>query len=179
MLLRHGVAVCDADEVAHRCMEPGTDVHGAIAAEFGLDILDGEGRISRARLGEIVFADETARLRLNAIVHPAVMAYLRGWVKEQAEKNGMAAAIVPLLYEIGAEAEWDIVLCVSTTANIQRRRLADRGILGADADRRIAVQMSVAEKARRADIVIMNRGSMGLLEAQTVRTLQRLRSSRT
>jgi len=89
------------------------------------------------------------------------------------------AAIVPLLYEIGAEAEWDIVLCVTTTANIQRRRLAGRGVLGAAADLRIAAQMCVEEKVRRADIVIMNRGTTALLEAQIDRTLLHLRSTRT
>jgi dephospho-CoA kinase len=179
MLRRRGIPVCDADEVAHRSMEPGTGVYRAVVREFGSGVLDGEGRIERSRLGAIVFADEAARLRLNAMVHPAVLAYLRDWVKEQEEENGWVAAIVPLLYEIGAEAEWDIVLCVTTTVNIQRRRLADRGFSGDAADRRIAAQMSVAEKARRADIVIMNRGTMDLLEAQIEWTLRHLRSNRT
>ncbi len=71
-LAAHGALVIDADAIAREVVEPGTPALAEIVAEFGDQVLTPEGRLDRARLGEIVFADETKLARLNAIVHPRV-----------------------------------------------------------------------------------------------------------
>ncbi len=175
LLVRRGVPVCDADAVAHAFLEPGTGIHREVRAAFGDGILAPDGAIDRRLLGERVFADSAQRLRLNSIVHPPVIRRLREWASQEEKRHEVVAVIIPLLFEIGDDQNWDRVICVTTTLAIQRERLALRGITREDADRRIAAQMSVQAKTEWADHVIINQMSMAILELQVDRVLRRLR----
>ena len=112
MLKDLGAAVVDADEAAHAVYEPGTTGFEAVVQEFGSDfVLDGQ--IDRARLGELVFKDQDARRRLNAIVHPLV----RDWMAERtagALRDGAEVVVqdVPLLFENGLEPLYSAVVMV-------------------------------------------------------------------
>ena len=81
-----------------------------------------------------------------------------------------AVVIVPLLFEVGAEREWDHVVCVGARKSVQMARLAARGLTAADAERRMRAQMSLSEKMVRSEFVIMNDGGREALREQTART---------
>jgi len=82
MLANPSVRVVDADALAREVVEPGTSAHALIVAEFGRDVLQPDGRLDRARLGEIVFADPAKRKRLEGITHPAIRARFERYLAE-------------------------------------------------------------------------------------------------
>lgn len=177
VLVSRGVPVCDADTVAHAFLEPGTAVYQEVRSVFGEAILASDGRIDRRVLGACVFADESRRMRLNAIVHPPVMRELREWAFREGKRHGVVAVIIPLLCEIGDDQNWDRVICVSSTRAIQRERLALRGHTLEDAAKRIAAQMTDPARMACADHVIINQTSRDILLRQVDRVLARVRAT--
>ncbi|MGB9724051.1 MAG: dephospho-CoA kinase [Chloroflexia bacterium] len=164
-LRRLGAAVLDADQVAHRTMRRGTEVHRAIVAAFGAGILGPDGEIDRRALGEIVFADPAALARLEAIVHPAVLAYTEEWLAGVREEVAVVDAIK--LIEAGIAERCDEVWVVTCPEAEQLRRLISyRGWSREEALRRIRAQPPQEEKVARADVVIDNSGTMEKVLAQ-------------
>jgi dephospho-CoA kinase len=155
-----GVPVCDADAVAHRLIEPGTDAHRKVVDAFGSCILADDGSIDRRVLGDIVFKHEEKRQRLNALLHPAVRVEIERWLRQQAQGGArMAAAVIPLLFEADMAAGWDAVVCVACQPSLQMARLRSRGLDEAACRARLAAQMPLAEKVKRSDFTIWNDGS--------------------
>jgi len=114
-----------------------------------------DGGIDRAVLGTLVFKDEKARARLNAVVHPLVKTALEAWLDVPGQR--MKAAVIPLLFEVGWDAEWDVIICLASSEAVQLERLMRvRGLSEEEGRRRIAAQMPVAEKAARAHLVVNN-----------------------
>jgi dephospho-CoA kinase len=167
-----GVVVRDADAIAHGVMEPGGAAYEAVRAHFGPEVLLADGRFDRRRLGARVFSDPAALADLNRLVHPEVRRIWRDWLSAQRAENAWAALIVPLLFEVGAEQEMDVVIGVVAPEDRVQARLQQRGFGPLDAARRIAAQWPVAEKLRRADHVIDNTGSLEDLERRTLDVLQ-------
>jgi dephospho-CoA kinase len=160
MLKDLGAAVVDADEAAHAAYEPGTPGFDAVVREFGPEYAR-EGRIDRARLGELVFNDSDARRRLNAIVHPLVRDWMATRTADAVESGAQVVVQdVPLLFENALQGLYSTVLLVYVPAEMQVKRLVEgRGI---DADRAramIASQMPIDEKRNLAPHVIDNSGS--------------------
>ncbi len=172
MLAEHGVAVCDADEIARELLAPGTPYTRRVIERFGPSIVDAAGAIDRRALGRRVFMDAAERAALEAIVHPETLRRLGAWLDEQRRMGRSAAAIVPLLFEVGATVGWDAVICVTADMAVVRRRLAERGLTPDEAERRVAAQWSLAEKARRADYVIENNGTLDELRRAVEQTWQ-------
>ena len=166
LLARRGVAICEADMLAHAAMQPGHCVYDNVVAAFGRGILDPEGQIDRTVLGQQVFADPDLLARLNALVHPFTQQEWRRWLKEKEQAAEIAAVIVPLLFEIGDVELWDSIVCVTCSGETQLRRLLDRGLTEAEAMRRIGAQLCVAEKEEHSDFVVINNGTTDLLEEQ-------------
>jgi len=157
-LKRLGAATLDADQVAHRAMRRGTAVYRAVVAAFGEDILGPEGEIDRRTLGKIVFADPAALARLEAIVHPAVLAYTGEWLENVREEVAVIDAIK--LFEAGIAERCDEVWVVICPQEEQLRRLVEyRGLSREEALLRIHAQPPQEEKAARADEVIDNSGT--------------------
>lgn len=160
MLRELGAVVIDADKAAHAAYEPGSPGFEAVVREFGLEYVR-DGRIDRARLGELVFHDADARRRLNAIVHPLV----REWMSmrtAEAALEGSAAVVqdVPLLFENGLERLYSTVILVSVPEPIQIERLVKgRGLSEDRARAMIAAQMPNEQKQKLAHHVIDNSGS--------------------
>ncbi len=160
MLRDLGAVVLDADVAAHTVYEPGSLGFDLIEAEFGPDYIR-DGKIDRARLGELVFHDGDARARLNAIVHPLV----REWMAAQtanALMRGAAVVVqdVPLLFENGLENLYSDVLLVYVPEETQVRRLVEERGLSEDRARAIvATQMPIEDKRARARRVIDNQGT--------------------
>lgn len=161
-----GAAVIDADELARRAVDPGTPAYDAIAAEWGSDVVVPGGELDRAALRRIVFADPSARERLEQIVHPAV-ASLRDELYRQAESRGDALVVadIPLLFEVGLVDEFDVVVLVDAPEEARLVRLVgDRGMDPEEARRVIMSQMPSELKRARADYVIENTGSVADVE---------------
>lgn len=174
-----GLPVCDADELAHALLEPGMAAYAEVVGHFGRRILGADGRIDRKELARIVFSDEEQRGALNRLVHPRVAAGWRRWMEGLGDGRGLAAVVVPLLYEAGFTRDWTAVVCVSALLTTQRARLALRGLGDRDAVRRIDAQMPLREKERRADYVIINEGSKDLLRRQTQLVLRSITERQT
>ncbi|MEI6167371.1 MAG: dephospho-CoA kinase [bacterium] len=175
MMRARGVPVCETDEIGHEILEQDESVKAALIKEFGTAVVSANGQIDRAALGNCVFADPERRLALNRLTHPVILKRLDDWVVRQAATADCVIAIIPLLYEIGAEKAWDKVICLGAPAAEQLSRLTGRGLSQEDALARIGAQMSQAEKLERADFVIYNCGSKSLLEKQVNQVLRIIR----
>ena len=152
-----GCHVLDADQVAREVVEPETPGLKQIAEAFGRKILTPDGRLDRARMAEIVFADEEKRLLLNSIVHPLVFEVQDRWLAERAigDPDGIAIVDAALMIESGGYKRFDQLIVVWCEPEIQLQRLRDRNRLPeAEARKRIASQMPQSEKKRYADHLI-------------------------
>jgi dephospho-CoA kinase len=160
MLHDLGAVVIDADAAVHAIYEPGSPGFDAVVREFGPDYVR-DGRIDRARLGELVFNDVGARQRLNAIVHPLV----REWMAARTAEAAMGGATVvvqdvPLIFENGLERLYSTVILVYVPEHLQVTRLVEgRGTTEDRARAMIAAQMPIEEKRKLAHHVIDNSGS--------------------
>jgi len=174
-----GAAVIDADEASHAVYAPQTPGFDAVVREFGPEYVRG-GQVDRARLGELVFHDDDARRRLNAIVHPLV----REWMAErtaEADRDGAEVVIhdVPLLFENGLEGLYSDVVLVYAPERVQIKRLVEgRGISEDRARAIIAAQLPIDEKRGRAQRVIDNSGSREVTRAQVNRVWDELAPAR-
>jgi dephospho-CoA kinase len=174
-----GGRVVEADELARRVVEPGTPALARIVEEWGPGVLSAAGALDRGALREIAFRDPEARRRLEAIVHPAVRA-LRDAEYRAAEAAGaeVVVADVPLLFEVGMQDEFDLLVLVDAPAAVRQERIVrDRGLAPEEARRMIEAQMPAARKRDRADVVIDNDGTLGELEAEAARVWQRIRQA--
>lgn len=163
-----GFSLCDADVVAHRLMMPGTVVYDEVVKHFGSQILQENGEISRSVLGQIIFENPDERNVLNGLVHPAIRNELTTWIMDRRSRSLNAAVQIPLLYESGMESlDLDAVICVSSPQELMCERLRRRGFSRKEALKRIASQMPVSEKEKRADAVIHNQGTLKELENAT------------
>lgn len=147
-----GLTVLDADQLAHQLMEPGQAAYDEVVREFGRGVLGADGKIDRKKLGEIVFRDEAKRERLNAIVHPRVIAWREEQLKrmEEEDPNGIAVIEAALLVESGYYKKLDgLIVCVCSPQD-QIERLRARGLTEEEAKRRIKAQMPLEEKLRLA-----------------------------
>ena len=179
MLRDLGAEVLDADVAAHTVYEPGSLGFDLVESEFGPDYVR-DGKIDRARLGELVFRDADARARLNAIVHPLV----REWMAAQTANALMHGAMVvvqdvPLLFENGLENLYSDVLLVYVPEPVQIRRLVEgRGLAEDRARAMVAAQMPIDEKKARARHVIDNSGTREETRAQVERAWAELTSAK-
>jgi dephospho-CoA kinase len=159
-----GAIVIEADEVGRELVVPGSEVLAKIAGIFGPKILARDGTLDRKKLADIIYKDEVARRRLNSLIHPLIQRRILQDIGRLREEQPDAIVIVdvPLLMDTtGPEAfELDGVIVVSTDRATQLKRLRSRDKISAeDAERRLAAQRAVAEKAEDADWVIDNSGS--------------------
>jgi len=175
---RRGVPVIDADVLVHSLVRRGEPAYAAVRERFGEAVLRSDGEIDRAKLGAVVFGDATARRDLEAIIHPAVYTAVKTWYEALADlPPHFALADIPLLYETGHETDFDKVIVTWCPRLMQRARLNQRNHLTEDeALARLAAQMPVDEKARRADYVIKTDGTFAETDRQVVEIYEALAS---
>ncbi|MBN1947308.1 MAG: dephospho-CoA kinase [Bradymonadales bacterium] len=168
MLAGLGIAVVDADLLARQVVEPGQPALEEIRAEFGDQFFDSEGRLDRKALGRLVFGDRKALERLEAIVHPRILALAAERIR--ALERGGAQVVVfdaAALLEAGLAAMFDGLIVVTSDREQQVSRIMDRdGLTRQDADRRMAAQMPSDQKVRAADRVVDNSGTLQELEEE-------------
>lgn len=167
LLARRGVPMIDTDVVARQLVEPGQPALGEVLATLGADLLDPEGRLNRQALAKRVFGDAAARRSLEAILHPRIRQTWRHQVDRwAAEGRALAVVVIPLLFEVGAEKEFDLTVCVACSEAVQLRRLLSRGWEHAEIQNRLAAQLPVRIKMERADRVVWNDGTFAVLAEQ-------------
>jgi dephospho-CoA kinase len=161
-----GAQVADADLIAHELYRPGQDVYQELVKRFGQEIVKPDGEIDRAKLASVVF-DGCRVEELNKIVHPAVIRQQDRWMRELAAKDPYAVAIVEaaLIFEAGVKDRFDKIMVVTCKPGQKITRFAERtgrneADARADVDRRTKAQIPDEEKARRADFLIDNSGSV-------------------
>ena len=170
LLEAKGAVVVDADAIAREIVEPGQPALAEIRETFGPEIIDADGRLDRARLAEIVFADADALERLNGITHPRI-AERSAELLARAPVDAVVVYDMPLLVEQGpaALAGWDRIIVVDCSDDARLQRLVERGLDIDDAGRRIAAQATREERLAVADVVIDNTGDLPTLEIQVDR----------
>lgn len=159
-----GALVIDSDALAHRTLEPDTPTYAAIVREFGRGILNADATINRPALGEIVFGNADRRQALNAIVHPIVRKmWHEGLMLREAP---VKVVMIPLLFEVGVEKEFDVVVVVGCSEVTQLARLKQKGLTETQARARIQSQLPTQTKMDRGQFVIWNDGSLRTLSEQ-------------
>jgi len=164
LLARGGARVIELDRIGHECLRrPG--VKRALARAFGEGIFDGRGRVKRSSLAGLAFASPAACRRLDAAVHPALVAEVRRRIRTARRERRRAVVAGTLLFELGLDRDVDGVVYVDAPFAMRARRLrASRGWSEAELRRRDRCQsLSAGLKRRRSDIVIVNKGSLSLL----------------
>lgn len=162
-----GACIIDADKVAREVVEKGTPAWKEIKEFFGDGVLNPDGSVDRAKLGSIVFRDESKRKRLEGIVHPRVFEEIEKQIYEikKETKDAIIILDIPLLIESGYQIKVDKVIVVYAGEKEQVSRLSKK-ISAEDALKRIMSQMSIDEKKKFADYIIDNTGSVEETEAQ-------------
>ena len=165
-----GAVVVSADQLARAVVAPGSSVLAELVQHFSPAILGPAGELDRHALARLIFADPTARERLNAITHPAIAALAVARLQElRASGASLVVYEAPLLFEAGAAGRVDWVLVVAIDPTQQRERLAQRdGLAEPDLRARIESQWPLAEKIAHADFVIDNSGPLAETRRQVV-----------
>jgi len=173
-----GAFVLDADLTAREVVAPDTKGLRLIVEKFGEEILDESGELNRAKLGEIVFADESKRQLLNSIVHPLVIESQNDWLAEKEKENPSAIAVIDaaLMIESGGYERFDKLIVVWCEPAIQLERLMLRNNLSEiDALKRIRAQMPQEEKKHYADFLIDTTEGFESARQQTAEVFGQLR----
>ncbi|GAA4669429.1 dephospho-CoA kinase [Streptomyces chumphonensis] len=175
LLASHGAVIVDADRIAREVVEPGTEGHAAVVAEFGDSVLLPDGALNRPALGRVVFNDPERLAALNAIVHPLVAAR-SAELQEAAGEHAVVVHDVPLLTENGLAPRYDVVVVVDASPETQLDRLVRlRGMPRDEARSRMAAQATRAERLAVADHVIDNEGPLEALQARVREVWEQLR----
>jgi dephospho-CoA kinase len=166
MLQDRGAVVLDADGFARAAVVAGSPGLRSVVGRFGRDILSAEGELDRPKLASIVFADPKALADLEAIVHPEVRRMIADGIQENLDADRVVVLVNPLLIEMGTHRDCDVVVVVSVSPDTQIARSVARGMVEEDVRARIAAQLPLEERARTADVLIDNEGSLADLERE-------------
>jgi dephospho-CoA kinase len=187
MFVALGAHLVQADRIAHQLMLPGQPVYNQVVRHFGGTILNPDLSVNRAKLAEAAFGSakpEESRIQeLNRIVHPAVIRSQDEWMEEMGRQDPHAVAIVEaaLILEAGAAKRFDRLIVVTCSDEQRIARFAARQKLDLEAarkevERRMAAQLREAEKAKAADFVIDNSGSLDQTREQVQKVWEKLRA---
>ena len=178
MLAGLGCITVDADAIVARLYRPGEAGHAAIVRTYGAGVLLPNGEIDRKKLADIAFSTPEEAQKLNALIHPIVIAEQARLFREAEERGDDAIFIVEatLLLESGGRQRFDRIVVVDVEPNVQMARAIGRGVTVEEAQRRIANQMPREERLRHADYVIDNNGDEGAALVEATRVYELLRA---
>lgn len=177
MFAELGCHVIDADQIARDVVAPETAGLRSVVAAFG-DVLNVDGTLNRAKLGEIVFADETKRQKLNSLLHPLIIAAQDEQIREIAasDPGGIVIVDAALMIESGGYQRLDKLIVVCCEPEIELERLMKRdGLSREAAAARISTQMPQEEKKKYADFLIDSSGSLEATRGQVLAVFEQLR----
>ena len=170
-----GVPIVDADAVSREVVTPGSPALAAIRKRFGPDAVRRDGTMDRIRVGQIVFKDKRARLDLEAIIHPAVVKAINDFFVTLPKRTPFAVADIPLVFETHRDKEFDAIIVVACPREMQLQRMMERNKLSKeDAERRLAAQLPIDQKVKKATYVIDNAGTFEQTDAQIAALIEKL-----
>ena len=156
-----GFKVADTDDIARTLVEPGKPALEDIVKAFGKEVLQDNGELNRGKTAELVFSDDSKRLKLEDILHPLIRETWEIRLNEwSAQNEKLGVVVIPLLYETECERYFDKVVCIACSKDIQRQRLRQRGWSDLEIDQRIKAQLLIGEKMSRADYVVWTNGAI-------------------
>lgn len=165
-----GAVLIDYDQLSREAVAPGSAGLSAVVEAFGPTVLGPDGALDRPALAALVFGgDESARLRLNRIVHPIVhrLAAEREAAAATADPDAVVVHDIPLLTESGRDDSFHLIVVVQADLDLRVRRLVEgRGLSESEARGRIAAQTDDAVRAATADVLLDGNGSPDDLRAQ-------------
>ena len=175
VLRQQGYQVIDADQVVHELQEPGGRLYQALLSTFGPAILQEDGRLDRPKLGAMIFGNPELLAQSSQIQNQIIREDLAGRRDLLAETEDIFFMDLPLLFELQYEDWFDQIWLVDVTVETQLSRLMSRNALSQEeAEKRIAAQLSLREKRKRADVLIDNNGSLEATRQQIRDSLQKL-----
>ena len=174
-LRQQGYQVIDADQVVHELQEPGGRLYQALLSTFGSAILQEDGRLDRSKLGAMIFGNPELLAQSSQIQNKIIREELADRRDLLAETQVVFFMDLPLLFELQYEDWFDQIWLVDVTEKTQLSRLMSRNALSQEeAEKRIAAQLSLREKRKRADVLIDNNGSLEETRQQISNALQKL-----
>lgn len=174
-LRQQGYKVIDADQVVHELQEPGERLYQALLSTFGPAILQEDGRLDRSKLGAMIFGNPDLLAQSSQLQNEIIREELAGRRDLLAEMEDIFFMDLPLLFELQYEDWFDQIWLVDVTKETQLSRLMARNALSQEeAEKRIAAQLSLREKRKRADVLIDNNGSFEETRQQLRDALQKL-----
>ncbi len=175
LLADKGIPVVDTDVLARQVVEPGQPALLEIAQAFGGELIAADGTLRRDALATIVFTDEAKRRQLEEILHPKIRErWLECLAQWQAAGKPAGVVVIPLLFETGAEQEFDRILCTACTATTQMQRLTARGWSEEQSRQRIASQWPTQRKMNLSQSVVWTEVSREIHSEQLNRILKQL-----
>ncbi|MFS9219319.1 dephospho-CoA kinase [Streptococcus sanguinis] len=174
-LRQQGYKVIDADQVVHELQEPGERLYQALLSAFGPAILQEDGRLDRPKLGAMIFGNPELLAQSSQIQNQIIHEELAGRRDLLEEMEDIFFMDLPLLFELQYEDWFDQIWLVDVTEETQLSRLMTRnGLSQEEAEKRIAAQLSLREKRKRADVLIDNNGPREATRQQIRDALQKL-----
>lgn len=175
LLRERGLPLIDTDEVAREIVEPGHPALNEIRQAFGDSVIDHSGRLRRDLLAHIIFASESRRRELEAILHPRIRQRWEAEVERWKQRNEpVGVVVIPLLFETQAEASFDAVVCVACSPPTQKQRLSLRGWSPEESNRRIQAQWPIEKKMGLSQFVVWTEGDLESHRVQWVKILETL-----
>lgn len=171
-LKQKGIPIIEADPLAKQLTNRLPEIRQALTREFGADVYTPEGGLNVEKMSSIIFSDAKARQRVNEIIHPHVLNYIRDEIKrlQEEEKQSLVGVEAALIYESQMQSMLDLVAVVSAPLEKRIQWIQRRSNLSeAEIRNRIAAQMPLSEKVKRADYVIENDSSLADLERKVER----------
>ena len=174
-LKQQGYQVIDADQVVYELQEPGERLYQALLSTFGSTILQEDGRLDRPKLGAMIFGNPELLAQSSQLQNEIIREELARRRDLLAETEDIFFMDLPLLFELEYDNWFDQIWLVDVTEETQLSRLMARNALSREeAEKRIAAQLSLQEKRKRADVLIDNNGSLEEARQQIRDALQKL-----
>ena len=174
-LRQQGYQVIDADQLVHELQEPGGRLYQALLSTFGSSILQEDGRLDRPKLGAMIFGNPELLAQSSQLQNEIIREELARRRDLLAETEDIFFMDLPLLFELGYDNWFDQIWLVDVTEETQLSRLMARNALSQEeAEKRIAAQLSLREKRKKADVLIDNNGSLEEARQQLRDALQKL-----
>ena len=160
-----GAIILDADEYARRAVEPGTDSCSALLDLIGAQYFNQDGTLKRRKLRRRIIEEPALRERINSVLHPYIMGAMRAEWEKQKKLHRQAVIIfdIPLLFEGGFDKDYDLIILVYSTPEVQVQRLIHRDKLSpAEAEHTLSMQFPIDSKRPHSDYIIENSGDIEL-----------------
>jgi dephospho-CoA kinase len=179
LLAERGAHIIDADELGRDALRPGEPAWHSVVDQFGDEILaPASMQVDRKRLAEIVFNDKNKLSALNAIVHPVILRGMADHLERLSRTNDVVVIDAALLVDMGMAGSLDVVVVLTASPEVRKKRLLTRGMSPTDIDARIAAQVPQETLIEKADIVVVNDGSLDELSNEADRVWNEIEERR-